>query len=322
MRGISVKHFGGPEVLEYSKDLPAPGKPDKTQVLIQVKAAGVNPVDTYIVKGTVPFKPLLPFTPGLDGAGIVEEVGSEVTKFKKGDRVWFKLTKSGSYAEKALNEESFTYPLHESLTFQQGASLGIPYCSAYRAMVTKANLRPGQTMLIHGASGAVGVACCQLGRALGATVLGTAGTEEGLKLVLEHGASKSFNHRKPGYIDEIKAAAPQIDVIIEMLASTNLETDMKLAGSGTRIVVVGSRGEIPISPGHLMMTEVVVTGIILGKATPSEWQEMGAYICAGQSLGWVRPVVGQQFPIEQASDAHKEIIEHAGGTKGKIVLNL
>jgi len=322
MRGITVKQFGGPEVLEYATDLPNPPKPSENQVLVQVKAVGVNPVDTYIRTGTHNVKPALPYTPGSDGAGIVESVGPLVTRFKKGDRVYWCQSGNGSYAEYVLNKEALTFPLHESLSFQQGAALGVPYFTTYRALVTKAKLRPGETVLVHGASGAVGVACCQLSHSIGAHVLGTAGTEEGLQLVLNNGANKVFNHRQANYVDEIKKSVGKIDVIIEMLANVNLEKDLELAGPTTRIVLVGSRGKTELTPRFVMTSEAIVTGVMLTKSTEEEWKEMQASIDAGQRLGWVKPVVGQEFGLEQASEAHRQVIEHTGGSKGKIVLTL
>jgi NADPH2:quinone reductase len=321
MRGITVKEFGGPEVLQYVEDLPAPASPTGNKVLVQVKSVGVNPVDTYIRSGTHVMKPTLPYTPGSDGAGVVQEVGPLVTKFKKGDRVFWCQFGTGSYAELALIDDAHVYPLHASLSFPQGAALGVPYFSALRAVVTKARLLAGERVLIHGASGAVGLACVQIARALGATVLGTAGTEEGLQLIRSNGAHQAFNHRQPGYLDEIKSVG-SIDVIVEMLANVNLEKDLELAGAGTRIIIVGSRGRIEVTPRLVMTSEAVITGIQLWKASPGDWREMVALLSAGQEGGWARPVVGQEFPLAQAADAQRQVIEQTGGSKGKIVLTV
>jgi len=322
MNGITVEQFGGPEVLKYVNNLPKPSAPTGTQVLVSVKAAGVNPVDTYIRSGTHAVKPELPYTPGGDGAGIVQAVGPQATKFKVGDRVyWCKAGLAGCYSEQILAEEASTHALHDSLTFQQGAALGIPYFTAYRALVTKANLRPGETVFVHGASGAVGMACCQIAKAIGAKVAGTIGSNDGLQSVLDNGASLVFNHHVDDW-KEIKAAVGKIDVIVEMVANVNLQKDLEMSNENTRIIIVGSRGPIEIAPVFFMTTELILTGVMLPKATSAEWREMVAFINAGQELGWVKPVIGEEYPLAKAAEAHKQIIEHAGGTKGKIILTL
>lgn len=322
MRGIRVAEFGGPQVLKYVTDLPSLAKPIGRQLLVRVKSAGINPVDTYIRTGTHTIKPTLPYTPGNDGAGVVEEVGDAVTRLKKGDRVFFSRAATGSYAELALTSEVDTFILHDKLNFQQGAALGVPYATAYRALVHKARLRPSETVFVHGASGAVGIACCQIARALGGFVIGTAGTEEGMKLLLSNGAHLAFNHRQDGYMDKVKAASKSIDVIMEMLANVNLEKDLELAGTGARIVLIGSRGKVEITPRFAMTNEVAVHGVMLFKASEAEWAEMGAFFLSGQEQGWLSPVVGQEYSINQVEQAHVEVMEHKQGTKGKIVLNI
>lgn len=321
MRGIKVSAFGGPEVLTFATDLPPPPKPTGKQVLVRVKSIGVNPVDTYIRKGD--FGPRsFPFTPGCDGAGIVEEVGNSVKTLKKGDRVYWGIALSGSYAELVLTSEDNTFLLHEGLSFQQGAAIGVPYSSAYRGLVTKARLRPGQTVLVHGASGAVGIGCCQIARSLGAFVIGTAGTKEGMQLLLSNGAHFAFNHREPGYIDKIETSGKKLDIIVEMLANVNLQKDLELVGYGGQIVIVGSRGKVEITPIHAIFNEISIHGLTLAKATEEEWKEMGAFFRAGQEQGWLRPIVGQQFTLEQAKDAHIEVIEHNSGSHGKVIINV
>lgn len=321
IRGILIKQFGGPEVLEHLTTVPMCPKPTGKQLVVRVKAAGVNPVDTYIRNGTHEVKPELPYTPGMDGAGIVEEVGEQVTNYKAGDRVYWVRCIGGSYKEMTLTEEHATFSLNPQLSFQQGAALGVPYFTAYRALVSKAKLLRGETVLIHGASGATGLACCQIARHLGATVIGTAGTDDGLKTVLENGAHTALNHRQPGYTDKLKADGG-VDVVVEMLANVNLEADLDLCRLNSRIAIVGSRGKIEISPRFAMKNEVSIFGVMLNKATEAEWTEMGAFMAAGQADGWLRPVIGLEFPLEKASDAHAEVIAHSVATKGKIVLTM
>src|SRR6184192_246753 len=188
MKAIRVHKFGGPEVLQLD-DVPDP-KPGPGQVVVRVRAAGVNPVDTYIRSGSYAMLPTLPYVPGNDCAGVIETVGQGVTRFKRGDRVYVVRTTtpmSGGYAELALCEASTVHPLPANVSFSQGAGVSVPYGTAYRGLHNKAHARSGETLLVHGASGGVGIAAVQLGVAHGMSVVGTAGTERGRKLVQEHG---------------------------------------------------------------------------------------------------------------------------------------
>lgn len=322
MRGILISEFGGPTVLKYKTDIPVPPKPTGQQVLVRVKAVGVNPVDTYIRSGTHNIKPPLPYIPGGDGSGIVEEVGEAVKKLKKGDHICWGRAVSGCYAELALVSEREIFTLSSRLSFQQGAAIGVPYTTAYRAIVTKGHLRPGERVFVHGASGAVGLASCQIARSLGAYVVGTAGTEDGKKLLLSNGAHLVFNHREDGYIDKIKAEVKGFDLIVEMLANVNLEKDLDLAGPDGRIGIVGSRGVVEVSPRKMMSNELNVFGVMLYRSSDADWNEMQAFFAAGQETGWLRPVVGREFPLEQADQAHVDVVEHKNGSAGKIVLNV
>lgn len=320
IRGILVKQFGGPDVLEYVNDISRPSEPVGSQILVRVKSAGVNPVDTYVRSGSYQRLPSLPYCPGYDGAGIVEAIGKEVTKFQVGDRVYWCRCVDGSYKELTLTDEMYTFPLHDTLSFQQGAAIGIPYLTAYRALVTKARLKAGETVLVHGASGAVGIASCQTAKHLGAVVIGTAGTEAGMQAVLQNGASTVANHREPGYTDKIKTDKG-IDVIVENLANVNIDKDIELAGLDGRIAVVGCRGKAEIALRAAMLKEVSVQGIYLGKSSQSDYSEMGAFMSQGQADGWLRPLIGQEYPLQQAADAHVEVMAHRISVSGKIVLN-
>ncbi|KAG7221015.1 hypothetical protein INR49_031213, partial [Caranx melampygus] len=292
-------------------------------VLIRVHACGVNPVETYIRAGTYARKPTLPYTPGSDVAGVVETVGEEVVAVKAGDRVFTTATESGGYAEFAVAAEDCVYKLPDALHFTQGAAIGIPYFTAYRALVHKAHSKAGETVLIHGASGGVGVAACQLARSLGLRVFGTAGTPAGMNLILNNGAQNAFNHREEGYIDKIMEATDNrgIDVIVEMLSNVNLSKDLQMLAYGGRVTVVGSRGPIEINPRDTMAKESSIIGVALFFATQEEKKECAALLYAGMEAGWLRPVVGCQYPLEKAAQAHQDIIESPGAA-GKIVLNM
>ncbi|KAM6920093.1 quinone oxidoreductase [Lycodopsis pacificus] len=320
MRAVRVSEFGAPSVLRLCSDVSVP-QPGHRQVLIRVHACGVNPVETYIRAGTYPRKPPLPYTPGTDVAGVVETVGEGVTAVKAGDRVFTMATESGGYAEYTVAADQCVHKLPDALHFTQGAAIGIPYFTAYRALVHKAHAKAGEIVLIHGGSGGVGVAACQLSRALGLKVFGTAGTPEGLKLVLNNGAHLAFNHREEGYTDKIMEATEGrgIDVIVEMLSNVNLSEDLKMLALGGRVMIIGCRGSIEINPRDTMAKESSIMGVVLSFATPEENKESAALFYAGMEAGWLRPVVGSQYPLTEAAQAHHDIIE-CPGAAGKRVL--
>jgi len=318
MKAIRVHEFGGPEVLKY-EDTPTP-KPGAGQVLVRIHAAGVNPYDTYMRAGTYAIKPPLPYTPGSDGAGVVEAVGDGVTKVKPGDRVYTARTISGCYAEYALAQEDQVHPLPEKISFAQGAGLWVPYGTAYHAIFHSAQARAAETVLIHGASGGVGTAAAQIARALGLTIFGTAGTAKGLELAKREGAHQVFDHSKAGYLEEIMKATGGrgVDIVLEMLANVNLAQDMKLLAMRGRVIVIGNRGEITINPREIMSRRASVRGFTLWAITPDEEKDIHAGIVAGLENGTLRPVVGKELPLAEAARAHKEILEP--GAAGKIAL--
>lgn len=318
MKAIQVFKFGGPEVLEL-KEIPTP-KPGPGQILVRVHGAGVNPYDTYMRSGGYAVKPELPYIPGSDAAGTVESVGNGVKKVKPGERVYTAKTISGAYAEYALADESQIYPLPAKISFSQGAGLWVPYGTAYHALRHHAEARAAETLLVHGASGGVGIAAVQFARAMGMTVIGTAGTQRGLDLVKKEGAHYVFDHTKPGYIDEIMkvTGGRGIDVILEMLANVNLANDLKLLALRGRTIVIGNRGEITINPRELMLRRASIRAFTLWAATEAESVEIHAAIAAGLENGTLRPIVGKELPLKDAPQAHQDVL--APGAFGKIVL--
>ncbi|XP_071496162.1 quinone oxidoreductase-like, partial [Diadema antillarum] len=322
MRAVRVSEYGAPEVMKVENGLPVP-EPAETQVLVRVRAAGVNPVDTYIRSGNMAVLPQLPYTPGVDAAGIVEKVGPKVQKFKPGDRVFVYTPLAGTYGEFTLAEESKVFDLHSNLDFKQGATLAVPYFTAYRALFQRAHALPGQTILIHGASGSVGIAALQFCRQRGIHVFGTAGSAEGLELIKREGAHQAFNHREEGYVDKIMAATNGrgVDVIVEMLANVNLQKDLDVLSPGGTVAVVGSRGNIEISPRATMAKETSVVGVMPSHSTKAEREAQVAAVKAGVEGGWIKPVVYCEYPLEEAPAAHREVIE-TKSTRGRIVLVL
>ncbi len=319
MKAIQVHEFGGPEVLkleEVANLLPGPG-----QVVVQVHAVGVNPVEAYMRTGTYAIKPALPYTPGADAAGAVSSVGEGVTSVKVGDRVYTSGSLTGTYAEQALCTEAQVYPLPANVTFEQGAAMGIAYGTAYRGVFQRGDGKPGETVLVHGASGGVGTAAVQLAHAAGMVVTGTAGTEAGLKLVKEQGAQQAVNHTAEGYLEELKklTGGRGYDLILEMLANKNLAHDLGLLARKGRVVVIGNRGTIEINPRDAMTLEADIRGVRLMGSSEQEFREMHAALGAGLGNGTLRPVITQRIPLAEAARAHAEVMKPSGAL-GKIVL--
>jgi len=320
MHAIRFHTHGGSDVLTYEQvDKPSCSA---DHVVVRIHAVGVNPVDTYIRTGTFGEMPL-PHCPGMDAAGVVEHIGPDVSQFKEGDRVWvyhMQFGPDGTYAEYAAIPESSLHPLPDHLSFEQGAALGIPYLTAERALFTSLKGQPGDICLIHGASGGVGIAACQVARAMGMTVYGTASTPEGLDLVKSNGAHLAFDHSKTGYTDEIKAATggKGLTLILEMLANVNLVHDIDMLASGGRINVIGTRGELMFNPGLFLSKEFSISGTRVLDATPAEVARYCQHMQAGMELGWLKPVVGKSFKLSEAGKAHDEIIN--GKAKGKMIL--
>lgn len=320
MRAIRVTAFGGPEVLTLA-EVPDP-QPGDGQVRVRIHAAGVNPVETYVRSGAYANKPALPYTPGSDGAGVVDAVGAGVTGLVPGDRVYLAgpmRASTGTYAELVVNDAGNVHTLSPALSFAQGAAVGVPCSTAWRALFQKAGAVAGETVLIHGGSGAVGTAAIQLARAAGLTVLATAGSAKGLALVTDLGAHHAIDHSQPDYRAAITAAAPGgPNVIIEMLANVNLAHDAELLASRGRIVVVGSRGSLDFMPRLLMAKEASVCGMMLPNMTADEWRIVSVGVQAALADRTLTPVVARELPLADAPQAHEAVMQ--GGAAGKIVL--
>lgn len=318
MKTILVRQFGGPEVLKL-EEVPTP-KPAAGQVLVRIHAAGVNPYDTYMRTGTYAQKPALPYTPGSDGAGVIEAVGEGVKRVKPRDRVYTAKTITGAYAEYALALEEQVHALPAKISFSQGAGVWVPYGTAYHALIHSAQAHASETVLVHGASGGVGTASVQIARAMGLTVFGTAGTQRGRDLVKREGAHQVFDHSRAGYQEEVLKAtgARGVDIILEMLANVNLAHDLKLLAIRGRVIVIGNRGEVTINARELMARRGSIRAFTLWGITPAEEADIHAGLIAGLENGTLRPVVAKELPLAEAARAHQDILEP--GAAGKIVL--
>jgi len=325
MIAVRVHKFGDVDQLKLEDDVIVPTC-DDDKVLIRIFAIGINPVDTYIRQGAFSSLPDLPYIPGVDGAGIVEEVGDNITKFEIGERVFFSKDAKGSYAELIAVPETSCFHLSAHLSFKQGAAIGVPYFTAYRALFQKACAKKGQHVLVHGASGAVGIAVCQLAKNAGLIVYGTAGTKDGEKVVKESGlADFVANHKEHEYLSKLAEATPDklgFDIIIEMLANVNLSNDLPLLKQDGVVVVVGSRGKISIDPRNLMSKESKIVGVALFSSSDADWNENICAVLNGLKNKQLTPIVGKVYTgLEEAAKAQKDIIE-AGGSRGKLVIEI
>jgi NADPH:quinone reductase len=322
VKAIRAHSFGGPEVLrlETVEDpVTGPG-----EVVVEVRAAGVNPADTYMRSGTYAIRPKLPYTPGGDAGGVISAIGPDVTEHKVGDRVFvgtalsFDLT--GCYAEKVKRKASEVLPLAEGISFAQAATFGVSYPTAHYALFERGGAKAGETVFIHGASGSVGSSAIQLAKRAGLRVVGSAGTAKGLELVRGEGVDHAVNHTEAGYMNDVRrlTGGNGPELILEMLANVNLAADMDLVAKYGRIIVIGNRGEITVNPRVAMMKELDIRGIALWNATAAQMKPIMRDILAGVADGSLRPVVGREMRLSEAGAAHLAVLEH--GIGGKIVL--
>ena len=226
----------------------------------------------------------------------------------------------GAYAQRAVCTIDQVHHLPSHITFAEGAGVGVPYVTAWRALFDRGRAVPGETVLIHGASGAVGVAATQMASAAGLRVFGTAGTERGRALAREQGAHEVFDHTAAGYEKDIvaKTGGRGVDLIIEMLANVNLVKDLDLIAKRGRIVIVGNRGALELNPRAIMGKDATVVGFTNWNALPGELATAHAAIVAGMERSGYKPQVGKEMPLADAPRAHEEVLKP--GAYGKIVL--
>jgi NADPH2:quinone reductase len=234
--------------------------------------------------------------------------------------VYTSETVTGAYAELALCDAARVHPLPGSVSYAQGAAVGVPYATAWRALFQRVRAVPGETVLVHGASGGVGIAAVQIARAAGLRVFGTAGTDEGIALVSRERAHAVFDHRSAGYMEKAVAATGDrgFDLILEMLANVNLPQDLKALAMGGRIVVIGNRGTVEIDPRDAMGRDASVVGMSLFNMPDVDRAVVHAALVAGLENGTLRPVIGLELPLSAAPESHVAVM--SPGARGKIVL--
>jgi len=321
MKAIRAHAFGGPEVLVLDNiDDPVAAA---DEVVVEIKAAGVNPADTYMRGGAYAIVPELPYIPGGDAGGIISSTGKDVSSLQVGDRVFvgtamgFNMT--GCYAEKVVRPASDVVRLPDNVSFASGAALGVPYATAHYGLFARGDAKAGETVFIHGASGSVGTAAIQLAKRAGLTVIGSGGSDKGRQLILDEGADHAVDHTSDGYLEkvrELSGGGPAL--ILEMLANVNLASDLDLVARYGRIIVIGNRGEVTINPRLTMMKELDIKGLALFNGTRKQMDHIVDDLLTGLSDGSLRPIIGRELPLADAAKSHTAVLEP--GAFGKIVL--
>ena len=322
MKAVLCKEFGPPESLVF-EDVPSP-KPGPGEVVLTMKAASVNFPDVLIIQNKYQFKPPLPFSPGSELAGVVKEVGEGVKHWKPGDKV-IAFTTFGAFAEEVKTEASRLIPLPEKMSFESGAAFILTYGTTDHALRDRAAMKAGETLLVLGAAGGVGLAAVEIGKALGARVIACASSPEKLAVCREHGADEGIDYAKEDLRERIKAltAGKGVDVVYDAVGGPYTEPAFRSIAWRGRLLVVGfAAGDIPKIPLNLALLKgAAIVGVFWGdftkrepKAFAESVQQLGRWYAEGK----LRPHVSQTYPLAKAVDALKAMA--ARQVKGKVVL--
>ncbi len=324
MKAMLCKEFGPPESLVLEDIAPPPmGERD---VRVRVHAAGVNFPDTLIIAGKYQFKPAFPFAPGGEAAGEVVEVGSAVERFKPGDRVIAGMT-YGAFAEEVVAEEQRVMGIPDDLDYPVASSISLTYGTGAYALMQRGNLQPGETLLVHGAAGGVGLAAVELGRVMGARVIATGGSDEKLAVAAEHGADEVINYADGEFKDRVKELTDGngADVIYDPVGGDVFDQSLRCINWGGRLLVIGfASGRIPQAPANLALLKgCAIVGVFWGgwiqrggEDNRKNFEKIFPWIREGK----LRPHISHTFPLEQAADALYALIERK--VIGKAVLKV
>ena len=322
MKAVLCKQFGPPDSLAI-EELPSP-RAGPGEVVIAVKAASLNFPDVLIIQNKYQFKPPLPFSPGSELAGVVKEVGSGVSAFKPGDRV-IAFTTYGAFAEEVKTEAVRLLPLPEGMSFESGAAFILTYGTTDHALRDRAALRAGETLLVLGAAGGVGLAAIDIGKALGARVIACASSEDKLEVCRQHGADATINYDAEDLRERIKAltGGNGVDVIYDAVGGKYSEPAFRSIAWRGRLLVVGfAAGEIPKLPLNLALLKgASIVGVFWGdfaRREPQRFAESARQLARWYAEGKLKPHVSQTFPLEKAAEALRLMAERK--VKGKVVL--
>ena len=324
MKAILCQQYGPPEALvlaDVATPVPAAG-----EVLVGVRACGVNFPDTLIIQGQYQFKPSLPFTPGSDIAGVVEAVGEGVTEFKVGDEV-VAIVRYGGFAEAALAPAVACLHKPAEMDFVQGASFMMAYGTSYHALMDRAGLQPGETLLVLGAAGGVGLTAVELGKLLGARVIAAASDDDKLALCREYGADEVINYASEDLKTRIKelTGSRGLDVVYDPVGGDYTEAALRGMGWNGRYLVIGfAAGEIPKIPLNLpLLKGCQIVGVFWGAFTQRDPQanlrnmrQLGQWFSEGK----LKPHIHAVYPLERTADALRELLDRK--VQGKVIIQM
>ena len=324
MKAILCKQFGPPDTLVF-EEVPSP-RPGPGEVVVSVKAASVNFPDVLIIQNKYQFKPPLPFSPGSELAGVVKELGEGVKAFRPGDQV-IAFTTYGAFAEEVKTEAARLLPLPEGMDFPSGAAFLLTYATSDHALRDRAALKAGETLLVLGAAGGVGLAAVEIGKALGAHVIACASTDDKLAVCRSHGADATINYATGDLRERIKALTDGrgVDVVYDAVGGAYTEPAFRSIAWRGRLLVVGfAAGEIPKLPLNLALLKgASVVGVFWGdfaRREPKAFAESVRQLGTWYREGKLRPHVSQTLPLAQAAEALK--LMAARKVKGKLVLTV
>ena len=322
MKAVLCKEYGLPEKLVVA-DVPSP-KAAQGQVVVSVKACGVNFPDTLIIQGKYQFKPEMPFSPGGEVAGVIKEIGEGVTRVKPGDRV-IAFNTWGGFAEEMVVDADRTIPMPATMDFVPAAAFVLTYGTSYHALKDRAEIKAGETMLVLGAAGGVGLAAIQIGKAMGARVIAAASSDEKLKVCRDNGADEVINYGSEDLRARVKVitAGRGLDVVYDPVGGPYSEPALRdMAWKGRFLVVGFAAGDIPKVPLNLMLLKgCSIVGVFWGAFTKNEpernrennWELMAMY-----AAGKIKPHIHATYPLERAADALNEVLSKR--VSGKVVL--
>lgn len=322
MRAVVCEKLGAPGDL-LLRDLPEPPDPGPGEIKVALAARGVQYVDVLMIAGKYQTKPDLPFIPGSEGAGEVVAVGEGVTDFLVGDRVMTRHS-PGAYAELATIEATMALPVPKTMSLEQAAGFRSAYTTAYHALVQRGRLQKGEVLVVHGASGGIGLAAVQVGKILGATVIATGGSDEKLAVVKENGADHVINIRD-GFRDRVKDLTDGrgADVIYDPIGAEVFDESMRCLNWGARILILGFVGGKPAlaKTNHLLIKGASAVGVRVGGFNEFEPETAAAnleVLVAWAGEGKITPHVSHTFPLDRFADAMQAIIDRK--VVGKCIL--